>query len=58
MPPAFSPPYSVQANDEPRQGETAPMRHFLFKDKLVDHPQNIDTMWGMYLHGNKIGGGL
>ncbi|KAL1933656.1 hypothetical protein VTP01DRAFT_7746 [Rhizomucor pusillus] len=57
MPPAFKPPYMVPVpGTENNQGETAIYRHFLFKDKLVDHPPDIETMWDMYLHGNKIGG--
>lgn len=61
MPPQYKPPYTVPApNAQDVQGETAAMRHFLFKDKLVDKPDDLEkqTMWEMYLHGNKIGGGI
>lgn len=58
MPPSFEPPYAVPVpNATPKPGETVPMRHFKFADKLVDHPPNVTTMWDLYLHGNKIGGG-
>ncbi|KAI9318190.1 hypothetical protein BX666DRAFT_2026598 [Dichotomocladium elegans] len=57
MPPAFNPPYAIKVpNATPKEGETAPYRHFKFVDKLVDHPPNVFTMWDMYLHGNAIGG--
>ncbi|KAI8149297.1 hypothetical protein BJV82DRAFT_587413 [Fennellomyces sp. T-0311] len=58
MPLQFQPPYTVPApgQDEP-VGETKAMRHFLFKDKLIDKPEGADkTMWSLYLHGNKLGG--
>lgn len=57
MPPSFEPPYAVPVpNATPKPGETVPMRHFKFADKLVDHPPNVTTLWDLYLHGNKIGG--
>lgn len=61
MPPQYKPPYTVPApNAQNVEGETAAMRHFLFKDKLVDKPDEVEkqTMWAMYLHGNEIGGGI
>lgn len=58
MAPSFKPPYALPVHDAPeKEGETKPMRHFKFVDKLVDHPPNVQTMWDLYLHGNKIGGG-
>lgn len=58
MAPSFEPPYAVPVpNAVKKDGETVPMRHFKFADKLVDHPPNVLTMWDLYLHGNKIGGG-
>ncbi|KAI8388623.1 uncharacterized protein BYT42DRAFT_490961 [Radiomyces spectabilis] len=57
MPPSYEPPYMVPAaNAEKKPGETVAMRHFKFVDKLVDHPENVYTLWEMYLYGNKIGG--
>ncbi|KAI9245226.1 hypothetical protein BDA99DRAFT_447971 [Phascolomyces articulosus] len=57
MPPSFQPPYAVKATGAvAKEGETVPMRHFKFADKLVDHPPNIYTMWDLYLNGNEIGG--
>ncbi|KAI8139562.1 hypothetical protein BJV82DRAFT_646093 [Fennellomyces sp. T-0311] len=56
MAPRFKPPYAVKAPDAvAKDGETVPMRHFKFADKLLDHPPNIYTMWDLYLNGNKIG---
>jgi long-chain acyl-CoA synthetase len=40
-----------------KDGETLPRRHFKFADRLVDHPDNVTTMWDVFLHGNKISGG-
>ncbi|KAI9318729.1 hypothetical protein BX666DRAFT_2026157 [Dichotomocladium elegans] len=59
MPSKFKPPYTVPAPDaQPVEGETLPMRHFLFKDKLVDRLDTGErTMWEMYLHGNKVNPG-
>lgn len=58
MPPAFQPPYAVPVPGAVQvDGETLPHRHFKFADKLIDHPENIFTLWDMYLHGNKLGGG-
>ncbi|KAI7866016.1 hypothetical protein BDF14DRAFT_1969621 [Spinellus fusiger] len=54
----FQPPYSVPATGSvKKEGETSPMRHFKFADKLADHPENIYTMWDMYLHGYEKGKG-
>lgn len=58
MPPAFQPPYAVPVPGAvQKDGETLPHRHFRFADKLVDHPENILTLWDMYLNGYKLGGG-
>ncbi|KAI8341217.1 hypothetical protein BC941DRAFT_510427 [Chlamydoabsidia padenii] len=52
-----TPPYTLAAKDlEKKTGETAVMRHFKFSDKLLDHPDDIYTLWDLYLAGNKIGG--
>lgn len=40
-----------------KDGETLPHRHFKFADRLLDHPDNVTTMWDVFLHGNKIAGG-
>ncbi|KAG0165207.1 hypothetical protein DFQ28_001503 [Apophysomyces sp. BC1034] len=57
MPPAFEPPYALPAtNVEKKDGETAAMRHFKFTDKLYDHPEDIHTLWDMYLNGKNIDG--
>lgn len=57
MPLDFKPPYTVKVSDE-KPGETPVMRHFLFKDKLIDSLGDTErTMWALYLHGNKAGGG-
>lgn len=59
MAPAFQPPYSIPVPGAvQKDGETAPYRHFLFADKLVDHPENVYTLWDMYLHGYKLAGGM
>ncbi|KAI8077874.1 uncharacterized protein BX664DRAFT_343711 [Halteromyces radiatus] len=53
----FNPPYTVPvAGLEKKPGETAVMRHFKFADKLLDHPDQIYTLWDLYLCGNKVGG--
>ncbi|KAG2181074.1 hypothetical protein INT43_008656 [Umbelopsis isabellina] len=39
-----------------KDGETVPRRHFKFADRLLDHPDNVTTMWDVFLHGNKISG--
>lgn len=58
MPPAFQPPYAVPVPGAVKKdGETVPHRHFKFVDKLVDHPENVYTLWDMYLHGYKLAGG-
>ncbi|CAO3642986.1 unnamed protein product [Cunninghamella echinulata] len=52
----FQPPYTVPVKGlEKKAGETAVMRHFKFADKLLDHPDNITTLWDLYLAGNKAG---
>ncbi|KAI9483387.1 MAG: hypothetical protein EXX96DRAFT_558021 [Benjaminiella poitrasii] len=57
MPPAFQPPYSIPVPGAVKKdGETVPYRHFKFADKLVDHPENIYTLWDMYLNGYKLAG--
>ncbi|KAI8997723.1 hypothetical protein BDB01DRAFT_53055 [Pilobolus umbonatus] len=57
MPPAYQPPYAVPAPGAiVKDGETVPYRHFKFVDKLVDHPENIYTLWEAYLHGYKLAG--
>ncbi|ORX48261.1 acetyl-CoA synthetase-like protein, partial [Hesseltinella vesiculosa] len=57
MPSKFSPPYTVPAPGiQKKDGETAVMRHFKFADKLIDHPDNVETLWDLYLAGNAIGG--
>ncbi|KAI7887248.1 uncharacterized protein EV154DRAFT_520724 [Mucor mucedo] len=57
MPPAFQPPYAVPVPGAvQKDGETLPHRHFRFADKLVDHPENIHTLWDMYLNGYKLAG--
>ncbi|KAI7879036.1 acetyl-CoA synthetase-like protein [Lichtheimia hyalospora FSU 10163] len=59
MPPQYKPPYTVPASSsQDVEGETQVMRHFLFKDKLVEKPDDLEkqTMWEMYLHGYEIGG--
>ncbi|KAI9260714.1 hypothetical protein BDA99DRAFT_551965 [Phascolomyces articulosus] len=56
MPLEFKPPYTVKVSEE-KAGETPVMRHFLFKEKLVDALEDTErTMWALYLHGNKAGG--
>ncbi|KAG2224348.1 hypothetical protein INT45_006748 [Circinella minor] len=56
MPLDFKPPYTIKVSDE-KPGETPVMRHFLFKDKLIDSLEDTKrTMWALYLHGNKAGG--
>lgn len=58
MAPAFQPPYSIPVPGAvQKEGETVPHRHFKFADKLVDHPENVYTLWDMYLHGYKLAGG-
>ncbi|ORZ21636.1 hypothetical protein BCR42DRAFT_407978 [Absidia repens] len=53
----YNPPYTVPAQGiEKKSGETAVMRHFKFADKLLDHPDQIYTLWDLYLNGNKAGG--
>ncbi|KAI9022305.1 hypothetical protein CLU79DRAFT_835433 [Phycomyces nitens] len=53
----FKPPYAVPATGSVKKdGETVAMRHFLFADKLVDHPEGITTLWDMYSNGSKLGG--
>lgn len=57
MPPAFQPPYAIPVPGAVKKdGETVPHRHFKFADKLVDHPENVYTLWDMYLHGYKLAG--
>jgi long-chain acyl-CoA synthetase len=54
----FKPPYAVPVADiEKKPGETPVMRHFKFADKLLDHPDDLYTLWDLYLAGNTIGGG-
>lgn len=58
MAPAFQPPYAVPVPGAvQKDGETLPHRHFRFADKLVDHPENIFTLWDMYLNGYNLAGG-
>ncbi|CAO3594617.1 unnamed protein product [Absidia cylindrospora] len=53
----FEPPYTVPAECfEKKPGETAVMRHFKFADKLLSRPDNLYTLWDLYLTGNKLGG--
>ncbi|KAL9553112.1 hypothetical protein MBANPS3_003455 [Mucor bainieri] len=57
MAPAFQPPYSIPVPGAvQKEGETVPHRHFKFADKLVDHPENVYTLWDMYLHGYNLAG--
>jgi long-chain acyl-CoA synthetase len=54
----FKPPYAVPVADiEKKPGETPVMRHFKFAGKLLDHPDDLYTLWDLYLAGNTIGGG-
>lgn len=58
MAPAFQPPYAIPVPGAvQKEGETVPHRHFKFADKLVDHPEDVYTLWDMYLHGYKLAGG-
>jgi long-chain acyl-CoA synthetase len=58
MPPAFKPPYAVPVpGATAKEGETVPYRHFKFADKLIDHPENMTTLWDMFLHGYKLADG-
>ncbi|ORZ22655.1 hypothetical protein BCR42DRAFT_406711 [Absidia repens] len=53
----FEPPYTVPAEGfEKKSGETAIMRHFKFADKLLSRPDNLSTLWDLYVTGNKLGG--
>ncbi|EIE87990.1 hypothetical protein G6F46_009930 [Rhizopus delemar] len=57
MPPAFQPPYAVPVPGAVKKdGETLPYRHFLFADKLVDHPEGVLTAWDLYQHGYNLAG--
>ncbi|KAI8062703.1 hypothetical protein BC940DRAFT_308158 [Gongronella butleri] len=57
MPSKFTPPYTVPAPGiEKKDGETAVLRHFKFADKLIDHPDNVESLWDLYLAGNQVGG--
>jgi long-chain acyl-CoA synthetase len=54
----FKPPYTVPVKGMAKKdGETAVMRHFKFADKLLDHPDDIFTLWDLYTAGNEAGGG-
>jgi hypothetical protein len=58
MPPAFQPPYAVPAPGAvKKEGETVPYRHFKFADKLIDHPENIFTLWDAFNNGYNLAGG-
>jgi long-chain acyl-CoA synthetase len=58
MHPAFQPPYAVpMPGAVKKDGETLPYRHFLFADKLVDHPEGVLTAWDLYQHGYNLAGG-